>query len=104
MLARVLINEFFIETGLEKVNDVGLLEKWLEKRLNKKLNRPLIFSKGCGGGQTYRMFWFTFDNEGNANTPSYYFSCKGGKIARLEKNHHRQLQIWIDTPADTIMN
>jgi len=99
MKAKNVIDEFFNETGLEKVNDIKILEKWLEKKFHKKLNRPLIFSKGCGGGQTYRMFWNTFDDEGNANTPSYYFVCKGNKIQRLEKNKHEQLQVWIDSPT-----
>ena len=103
MKAVDLINEFFTETGLEKVDDVSVLVRWLEAKTGKRMNRPLIFSKGCGGGQTYRVFWNTFDSEGNRNKPSYYFVCKGARIGRLDRNYHLPLQHWIDAPAPTVV-
>jgi hypothetical protein len=104
MKAVDLIDEFFAEKKLDRLDNVNQLVFWLEQRLGKKMNRPLIFSKGCGGGQTYRVFWNTFDNLGNRNIPSYYFLCKGAKVPRLNANFHLQLQVWIDSVAETVMD
>ena len=102
MNANRMINEFYQERHVTKLTDHEVqtqLVPYLEAKAGKGMNRKLMHSKGTGGGQKYRLFWLTFDNLGNRNTPCYYFIAGGTSVPKMQAHGHKTLQQWLDTPA-----
>ena len=100
MTGHDLVYEYLDTYNLSKIDDSSKLKKWLEDRLQKRMKRPLMTAKGSGGGQKYKLFWDTFDDEGNANKPCYYWTETKAAIPKLLKNKHLPLQNWVDDESD----
>ena len=79
------------------------MHDWLEKKLGKKMPRPLFVTRGEGGGQKYRLWWFVFDILGNANKPSYFYTDMASTSKYLTKHGHLSLQQWIDDKSAHLM-
>ena len=100
MNAKDLVDEYMAIHGLDKVDDPVHLKRWLEDKLRKRMPRDLVVARGNGGGQKYKVFWDTFDDEGNANAPVYYYTGTKSAIRKMEANHHLPLQAWIDDDSE----
>jgi len=100
MTATEYIEEYLNEFGIDKVSDTGHLKQWLENRLRKRMSRELVVARGSGGGQKYKVFWDTFDDEGNSNAPVYYYTNTKGAISKMTANNHLPLQAWIDDESE----
>ncbi len=100
MQAKALVEEYLTIHKLNRVDDPGHLKAWLENRLTKRMRRPLIVAQGSGGGQKYKLFWDTFDDEGNQNEPVYYYTATKAAIDKLLGNNHLPLQHWVDDTSD----
>jgi len=96
MKAKQLLNSYLQEFYLKKVNNTKHLKRWLEDKLKKVMPRELIVARGSGGGQKYKIFWNTFDDNGNANAPIYYYTDTKGIIPKMRANDHLPLQCWVD--------
>jgi len=100
MTSHQLVYEYLKLHNITKIDNSEHLKQWLEERLRKRMPRPLVTAKGSGGGQKYKLFWDTFDDEGNANTPCYYWTETKSAIKKLHANHHLPLQVWVDDDSD----
>jgi hypothetical protein len=100
MIAKELIEEYLIEFNIRKIDDTNHLKQWLEDKLRKRMPRDLVVAQGSGGGQRYKVFWDTFDDEGNANAPVYYYTNTKSAISKMNANNHLPLQHWIDDDSE----
>ncbi len=100
MTEKEIVNEYLEKYNLDKIANPILLKRWLENRMRKRMKRDLVTAKGSGGGQKYKIFWDTFDDEGNANKPVYYYTGTKSAILKMTKNGHLPLQHWLDDKSD----
>jgi hypothetical protein len=102
MLAEDLIKEYLTAINKTKVSDVADLRVWLQHRLKKNMPRKLFYSKGKGGGQTYKTLYEVFDVTTNSNKACYFYNENKKAITILENNNHISLQAWIDDPTSRL--